>query len=395
MYDPRIPESPDVKIAILDAIRGTVIPPVFQCPPPASECHWGNFSTLGICHETTTYAASPDTMTIYNITSDVGNIPWDFQAVFHFNESIQCQQDANLTGQCPPGFDLWISYGFGVNNSAVYNSSTVQAPDSSIATSVTFFSMQLDRSNTRIIPPSDYTLIQVWTPPLNATSITWYWCERLYQNITANQTHITSSQNTHAWLQVTDDWVFADGSDEMINFYKGNTTGTVYYISQRSPIIQILATMLDASISQITSPYSLNVGEALYYANMNTLGQDIADAVTNQIRANQGGDNYNATTVAGVASYDAIHFKVRWAWLVLPITETVLTTILLAISIFLTWQEPLLKWSIAALLFHGLEDNTNAQLPRNECLESLYDVTKDIKVVFQADKNGMLIFKRV
>lgn len=81
----------------------------------------------------------------------------------------------------------------------------------------------------------------------------------------------------------------------------------------------------------------------------------MAQAATNIIRNGGPGDNLMGETASGTAHWTVIQFEVRWEWLILPVLLTVITFILLGVTILITLEQPLLKGSVVALLFHGLD----------------------------------------
>ncbi|KAF2802020.1 uncharacterized protein BDZ99DRAFT_212767 [Mytilinidion resinicola] len=136
----------------------------------------------------------------------------------------------------------------------------------------------------------------------------------------------------------------------------------------------------------------MNLGNFLKTSNISDVTQNIADILTGLMRSNNPGDNPNATMFKGEAHFLTTFVDVRWPWIILPLAETLLTIILLAISILLARHQPLLKKSVTALLVHGLEGWSDDELDvgRPETAESLEGMAKGMKVSFKEDGRGRL-----
>lgn len=108
------------------------------------------------------------------------------------------------------------------------------------------------------------------------------------------------------------------------------------------------------------------------------------------------GDNSNATSFAGDVFIKEVYIRVRWPWLIIPLVETLTTAVLLVSCIILSRHSRLLKTSIIALLFHGLDgwsaDEIN--LPDSEDSEKLETVAEGMRARFREDGGGWLRFSK-
>lgn len=95
------------------------------------------------------------------------------------------------------------------------------------------------------------------------------------------------------------------------------------------------------------------IAELLVDSDLNEVMSGFADALTSIVRSS---DNANNTMLAGDAIGAEIYIKVHWGWLACPLVVVVLVACLLVVSIVKnTSRLLLLKSSLLALLFHGLE----------------------------------------
>ncbi|KAI1082114.1 hypothetical protein F5B20DRAFT_534390 [Whalleya microplaca] len=63
----------------------------------------------------------------------------------------------------------------------------------------------------------------------------------------------------------------------------------------------------------------------LYNSDLVALSNNFAEAVTNQVRSLDPGDNLNDTMLPGTAYHQESFINVRWGWLILPLAETLFT----------------------------------------------------------------------
>lgn len=146
-------------------------------------------------------------------------------------------------------------------------------------------------------------------------------------------------------------------SNTMVAYYDlctDNTTGIVYSISRMVGHLHprwLGIFLADSARSDARRPARftsdvLQRGLAFYRSSLHNMTNNIAKTITNQIRSNSGGDNFNATVTTGHANFDETYIHVRWLWMVLPLAEAILATVLLSLSIFITRGHPLLKTSV-------------------------------------------------
>ena len=144
---------------------------------------------------------------------------------------------------------------------------------------------------------------------------------------------------------------------------------------------------------------AINLAPYLLVTDIQNMTINLAETLTNQIRSIDPGDNANTTMLAGTAVLAESYITVRWPWLILPLAETALTLVLLAVSIYATRKQPLFKDSLVAVLLHGLEGGTQHELQELvegvDSVEKLNQLAQGITVRFEKDSKGKLVFVRV
>ena len=362
--------------SMINGISGAVFQPNFRCPEPATECYWEELTTLAVCG---------DIRRVTNVTTH------------------DCNGDDGV---------LWCTYNF--------TGRSESDPDLSItfvySPQVTMPSMLF-----RSFPGGDYVNEVIGTlavvnvtggeperpipPPTEVYYSTWFWCAQTFQDITASSSGI--SQRTVKTERLTDlDTAIIEPNDPEIALYsyQSNSTGMVYQVTMLAAenIFSYLGTILNATVYDPTyhpiAPIEgqLDIGGFLSRCDLNAFTQNLANTLTNQIRSSNPGDNANATTVLGQALYKVTFVKARWPWLIVPLIETLLTTVLLAVSIMLTRQQPLLKNSVVAFLVHGLEgwSDNELEVPSPETMEQLENMAEHWTGSLDQSGQGRLKFLR-
>ncbi|ETS78516.1 hypothetical protein PFICI_10578 [Pestalotiopsis fici W106-1] len=134
-----------------------------------------------------------------------------------------------------------------------------------------------------------------------------------------------------------------------------------------------------------------NVGMQLGKVDdVSTLVSQVADSLTEEIRT-----SVNSSATSGVAKQSEVFIVIRWAWLVLPISVTVLTFALLLVVIMTNHARGLPPWrnSSLALLFHKVDGWDSSEMVFSNH-EDMAVRAKEMKaqVTYQ---EGMLLFSKV
>ncbi|KAK7747175.1 hypothetical protein SLS62_009117 [Diatrype stigma] len=240
---------------------------------------------------------------------------------------------------------------------------------------------------------------------IEAFTIEWSWCVKTYNHVVASpaglqRDHYTSQPlQPYNWSSTVPQQYFdyhayhVEGSNELFNISSTLTSMLFSYVGQ----LFTAEINLPVVMSSTKDNPGFSFGEFLYSADLADFAKNIEDTLTNQIRSSAPGDNSDAVTWPGQAFYREPYWHVYWPWIALPICEVVVTACLLAITIFITRHQPLLKSSALALLFHGLcgcENNGPSQDTQGDT-KALGKLAKQIHVEFTKDEHGILKFVKV
>lgn len=323
--------------SVIDGIAGTVFAPNFNCP--GDTCNWPVYTSLGICGN------------YYNLTESVEPSCWGddylLNCTYEVPRTLTASEDESI-----------VTLSFSDQSSpldpptTIFQSNWIMDANSLVG----IFSFKVANAYHR--SPSGSA------PAAEISFSTWNWCAKTYSNDTASPAGITGGT-------VVSEELFQSGflSDENGDAGSGSIayktqSGSEFYVDHNSQLQLFgwLGRFLERSIED-RYPHtgtqmdddSFNLGFFLYASNLSKVTQDIAETLTNQIRSTHPGDNLNSTTLEGEAYVFETYIRIRWQWIVLPLAETVLTCVLLAVSIATTSSEPLLKSSVLAFLFYPLE----------------------------------------
>lgn len=103
----------------------------------------------------------------------------------------------------------------------------------------------------------------------------------------------------------------------------------------------------------IAYPYNWNPGQVLW-ENKNHSGimENIAASMTDRIRENANPEQAYAN---GKVFRPVTYIKVKWEWLILPLSLVVMSSLLFCQAVIKKSEAPLWKSALLPLLFHGLE----------------------------------------
>ncbi|KAI0538156.1 hypothetical protein GGR58DRAFT_513265 [Xylaria digitata] len=354
--------------SIVNGATGSVFQPYFNCPGPASRCTWDSFTTIGVCaefkdvsREAVAHCTAPDSVGTINCTYSAPGM--DFVDTEKGNMVMQ-----------------W--------NTEIGKFLAVKA---------------LGDGYPQIKPNA--TGGYAWAPPdTEVYYATFSWCAKTFQNVSASQKHLDIDPITSEaliWANVV--WLMDEGNLMGTNYYTytSNTTGSTFNISEMViPFLsRYLRTLLTTTVyHNIYRPdigptdELLEVGFAIMNLNLSDIVSNIADTLTNQIRSNNPGDNYNATVTKGDAFFDEPYIEVRWIYLALPFAVTLFSAVLLIITIIITDKQPLLKNSSIALLVHRLQGWGDEELDRDgpQTQEKLDHIAGSMVARLEDDENGRM-----
>jgi hypothetical protein len=242
-------------------------------------------------------------------------------------------------------------------------------------------------------------------PPADVEMCTWDYCIRDYEPVIAiGRTIIENkfaSEPVHFDRRTT--VTEADDTSTEYMHFRGNDTDREVKVSVNTwqhmwtYLLDPLNTTLIAQDSTHTNVNSekLDYGNYLLNNNMTQIASDLADTLTHEIRSAKL-DGQTATLLEGEVLVRETYIDVRWGWLVLPLTETILATVLLLSSIVVSWRGPLWKSSALAPYLHPLRGWDEKVLDVNgyESTGAMQRLTSKMTAALEQDTDGRLKMTR-
>jgi len=184
-------------------------------------------------------------------------------------------------------------------------------------------------------------------PPLHECEL--YWCIRTFHNSSEDPegSETTEMLNTYDSFLKMDDNHYPYVIFTVLNKETNHNETFVYDYWDHDAIGAFLTSLF--TIPESGGGISTAI---LQGPGIEKLFSNIANSITNAIR-----NGPNSTNISGTTLREETYFKVRWPWLILPITLVVLSNGLLAFSIIDSKRHniPIWKSSSFVMLFHGGE----------------------------------------
>ncbi|KAI4870994.1 hypothetical protein F4820DRAFT_442424 [Hypoxylon rubiginosum] len=358
------PHILELQTALANGLVGSVPDVNFQCPEPATQCTWEQFSTLAVCAN------------FRNVTNDVKEHQLNSTLYsYTFPKGSNITMDVNRNNG---GTTLFHSVGLlnTIYNGTILNGIGMENATDPYNTQRLFFSIELN------------------------------WCLRNYEKVVASPAGIKDAPYTSEPLYHYDfslsDTIVGAGIFKY-EPYQADSAQTLFNISisLRNGLWIFVNELFSRELhSPLTDDEQFEsdtkFGEFLYYANLANFTKNLEETLTNQIRSSSPGDNEEAVIFPGQAFFQETYWHVEWPWITVPIGEAFLTLLLLVISIVATWHQPLFRSSALALLFHGLEEsNLEMQSPHTRAdPDNLERLAKGVYVEFRENEQGVLKFVR-
>ncbi|CAJ2499690.1 Uu.00g025430.m01.CDS01 [Anthostomella pinea] len=361
------PDLLAIQSPIINGATGSVFPPHFKCPEPATRCSWETMTTLGVCidFKNVTDLATPKCAPMDNAGT--------LNCIYEFpGKSVSIDPDDDLTMS-------WNqeSLGGAGPTTMLFQSQVLNYVQSNYNP---FGYFQAVKASTDGYPIARDDGEDYEPPPVEVYYSTFAWCMQTFHNVTASQSAVTAESMTSETLSFAESHFVGE---------EGNPMGQDYYTfvansSAATFNVSLMATGL------------LAMGFALQNSNLSTVISNIAGTITNQIRSRDPGDIQNASSMAGNALFNEPYIHVRWPWMILPLAETLLTTFLLVTSIIITHRQPLLKQSLMALLSNRLEgwDDEELEVPGAQTQEKLDALAESMLAQLEANDTGRLRLTR-
>ncbi|KAI1152467.1 hypothetical protein F4825DRAFT_307815 [Nemania diffusa] len=384
---------------ILNSLRGSTFNSYFNCPPTAARCTWDNITTLGVCSSWNSASIASDgcDMTVSQLLSSNSTY-----AVCNYTLSNHHSGNAELAAAAYPAtFSLSYkipSVDFNSRNK-VLDSRMVPGP---LKTNTEFgeFSALKAPANT------NFSTQVSFNPPLaEAFYASFWWCQRSYQGITVEPDGIKYAAESSELLHYLFNTSITTAAPYGYSYtYAAESTGLNYTIEGGT--YEALTTYMNTLLSTTAEDQSLvladasnvAIGALLYLQDLENMTTSIADSLTNIMRSRTLDENFNITDVPGRAFYDETYIQVQWIWLLHPLGEAALVTLLFIFCVVVTSKQPLLKDSVLAYLATTVKDDmgktSGLSVMRWTSQGHLNDVAEDIIVKLEPDEQGQMEFSR-
>ncbi|OTB06327.1 hypothetical protein M426DRAFT_21116 [Hypoxylon sp. CI-4A] len=365
---PRDP-NPDLltlQTTIANGAVGTIQEVNFKCPEPSEKCVWGQFDTLAVC------------ATFKNVTDTVNRTC--HSNTYNDTCTFQFPQESSI--------DM-VSYGI-AGGTSLFNT--------------TMAWNNIDGVLQGVLNGVNDTNPDYDAPFTNAEAftITLDWCVRNYHSVVASPAGIHEANYTTSPLLLYNltptvaapdayysyDYYHTPSSSELYNISVSLRTGLFGYVNR------LFSRQLTSPLTEDSADADFSFGEFMYYTDLVNFTKNIQDTLTNQIGSTAPGDNRDALMFPGQAFYQEPFWHVYWPWIILPVTEVVLTAVLLCVSIVLTRHQPLFKSSSLALLYHPLDRSEEDERVGDvrDSISGLEKAAKGVRVEFRESEDGVLKF---
>ncbi|KAJ9615757.1 hypothetical protein H2200_001834 [Cladophialophora chaetospira] len=328
--------------AIYRGLYGLPSETLYTCP--TGNCNWTSLATFGVCSECVRVTDQTQ-RSCFNYTDGTRLEPTDPNRT---DWPLAC----NYT--TPSKFNLWSwsgMSGVGTYNTVINSTAVVGRMSGTDDTTISSLAaLRLSESDGFGLPFGE------------VDECRFYWCAKTYSDMTVTGGVLDMGNPVITNLTIVSNWFGGnDASYAVMKVpegidYEFNRTFTInsndayntgYFLADLFTVQQF------SYAAYNNDPGTVSIGSALQQAS--SLGQlvaDVADSMTNRMRAiNNGTRNF------GVTIQDVTFIHVRWAWLSLPAGLILCGCVLLVILIFvgLTGRPKLVVWKSSSLasLFHG------------------------------------------
>ncbi|KAI0191798.1 hypothetical protein EV127DRAFT_492723 [Xylaria flabelliformis] len=391
-----------LQFAILNTLQGSTFDSYFTCPSNAVRCKWNSLTTLGVCSSWNSVSVASDgcAMTTAIAPGTKSNATY---AVCNYTMSNPHSgnpklaaaifpQQMNLTFRIP-SVDL-------ISGNKFFESHFIPGPFEypSGTEFGEFWALKGPRTT------SFSTQASFNPPEVEAFFASFWWCSKRFQGVTAEPSGVqyaaTSAErlNFLSNTTTTNDTI-EDGSTFI---YATNSTGLNYTMDESAfeSLPEYFHTLLVAEGSdefgEIGAPSLLSIGALLYQQDLKNITASMADTLTNILRSRALDENANITNITGKAVYDETYIRIHWVWLLLPLVETTLVTLLFILSVVITSKQPLLKDSVLAYLATAVRDDAqrtpDLRVSQQTSQQDLDRLAEGMVVKLEPDEHGQFEF---
>ncbi|KAI0903361.1 hypothetical protein F4823DRAFT_618889 [Ustulina deusta] len=393
-----------LQYALVNSLRGSAFESYYSCPQQATRCVWDSLTTLGICSSWTRAQIASDgcDMIIAHAPGVGGNATY---ADCNYTLSNQQSGNAALSGALYP---VQVNLTFRIptvdvnSGNKVLDSRFIPGPYKTQTEFGEFYALKAPDITTV------FTSQEYFKPPVaEAFYASFWWCSQNFQGITVK------SQEVEFEGASSEPLVFSSrdptGSTEIDYTYTYFTesTGLNYSIDglayeALTPYLHDVLTT--QAFNQIFDPVGdgvspvLSVGRLLYQEDLGSMTSSLASTITNIIRSTHLDENSKVINIPGKAFYNEAYIQVRWIWILVPLLETTLITLLFTLSVIITSKEPLLKDSVLAYLSTSIRDDagheSDLHLTQKATQNALNEQAEDMVLMLEPDDRGRLLFFR-
>ncbi|KAF2968240.1 hypothetical protein GQX73_g5343 [Xylaria multiplex] len=392
-----------LQFELLNTLRGFTFNSYFTCPPNAVRCNWDGLATLGVCGSWNSTSISSDGCVMIT-TQAPGTISNATYAVCNYTLSnphsenpefaaALYPQQMNLTFRMP-------SVDF-ISGNKVFESHFIPGPYQypSGTEFGEFWALKGPRST------NSSTQANFKPPEAEAFYASFWWCSKSFHGITVEPSGVKYTATSSERLRFLSNTTINNGiKDSSIFNYVANSTGLNYTLDEGTfeSLQEYFHSLLRAEaldeFGAIGDGSLLATGGLLYQQDLENIMVNIVDTLTNVLRSRVLDENANITDITGRAVYDETYIRTQWVWLLPPLAETVLVTLLFILSVVITSKQPLLKDSVLAYLAAPLKENAgndlNLRITRSTSQQDLDGLTEGVIVKLVTDEQGRIGFRR-
>ncbi|KAI8632610.1 hypothetical protein F5Y19DRAFT_325574 [Xylariaceae sp. FL1651] len=385
---------------LISSLRGSTFQSYYTCPQQATRCTWEALTTLGVCGSWNSAPVVSDGCDI--VTGRTPSFSNATYAACNYTLSNSHSENAALANQLYPQL-VNLTYRIPAvdydSGNKVFHSTLIPGPNQLRTEFGEFFALRAPKNTTAFQTPADFK------PPIaEAFYASFWWCSKTFRGITvdpngAKYASVSSERLTFSFMGP------ANGINHDASYnYVTNSTGTKYTIDSATYqaltmyLYYLLRAQAYEQLIEIDTGTILSTGNLLYQDDLGNMTTSLADSMTNIMRSSFLDENFNITNVPGKGFYDETYIRVRWVWILIPLTETTLITVLFTLSVILTSRQPLLKDSVLAYLSTAMEDGKGSKselrMTQWTTQAELDDEAEDMIVKLEPDEQGRLRFFR-
>ncbi|KAI6087467.1 hypothetical protein F4821DRAFT_277688 [Hypoxylon rubiginosum] len=323
--------------ALLNGVLGSPRQGLFYCPTPATKCTWNTFTTLGLCTEFKSFNSNSDQIGVacWNTTfpenSNISQVGCNYTFPSNIYDSVKYPIRLTIDSISPP-------------ETAFQGMSWVSSDDSGT------YVMRLAAGKANVSSSGIWSDAQLFL-------VTWRWCARTFHNSARTPLGLYLNYSiTEEDLILAHERDIHDSAEDLIAV----STGLIYRADIE--LLYIIQERLHFTDDLMDSNFGMVISLDNMAVDIGDIASNIAEAVNGMITSHDIIQNPYLQYIEGTAYYEEVYIHVRWGWLVLPVLEMAITSVFLAITIWLSRDQPIFKSSILPYLAHGLEGWTSGEL---------------------------------